>query len=263
MTLRIPALLVSLITSIGFAEQGDTYFISKPNMTEWTPPVEVVRELPAAVVKRVHVVEQGGRHVCIEECETPFEEPKVIARKIENVEPVELTTEEKALIEAHVAATQLQISATVYFEGEKPFTHIRLRCGDERIEAWSSMNFAEMVTGISHYKARGIEYFTFVGHGIERNISASEAGCPTHRDKLNKGKARFLIEGERDEDSIALEALRGLHKLYNQERAALLAAYEVRVANQEKARNWHAENPPKPKDITIRIWDRTPNRKTK
>lgn len=243
-------------SSASFAS-GDTHFIQQPSMTEWAPPVEREVELPDAIVKRVHHQVQGGRHVCIEECEPPIEEVKTkFSEQAVSTAQEELTDEQQALIDQYIAPTQIQISATVYYEGDKPFSHLRLRCGEDKVEAWSSMNFAEMALGISHYKARGIEYYSFVGHSIERNRSAIDAGCPTHRDKLNRDKARFLVVGERHEDCTALEALRGIHVLYNQEKDTLKAAYQMRLENHRKAEEWRKPNPQKPKDITIRFWKR-------
>lgn len=250
----LPPIFLSMVGLL-FADD-QTYFIQQPNMEEWKPPVEVVRELPDAVVKKSHVVEQEGRKICIEHCEPPAVEPKI--KKVKPAPVVELTQEQQEQLEQHVGAELVHISATVYYEGDKPYSKIRLHLDGEKVEAWSSMNFMEMA-GMGHFMARGIEYYTLVGHGEETTMSASEAGCPVHRDKLNKKKARFLVEGKRDVESEALEAMRGLHAIYNKEKETLQTAYKVRVANQEKARIWHEANPPKPKDVTIRIWKRDSN----
>ena len=108
----LPALCIFSSTGSLLAQEGDTYFLSKPNMAEWKPPVEVVRELPDAVVKKVHIIEQDGRHICIEQCEPPAIEPKV--KKVKPTPVVELTKEEQELLEQYVGARMVHISATVY-----------------------------------------------------------------------------------------------------------------------------------------------------
>lgn len=227
-------------------------------MREWSPPVEVNKELPHREVKRSQVIQQGGRHICLQECVAPVETPKLEPKTITTTEIYDLSGGD----ENYVASVMIHISATVYMEGEKHYSHIRLSQGEDKIEVWSSMNAME-IAGMSNYMARGIEYYTLLGHGMEREISASEAGCPVHRDKLNKDKARFLVVGDRDDESQALEAMRGLHAIYNKEKVALEVAYQRRLSNQERARIWDAENPPKPKDITIRFWKRDPNPEAK
>ena len=253
-----PFFLTSLVVGQLLADD-DTYLLSTPNMVEWTPPVEKIIELPNLKVKKAHVIQQGGRHVCLEECEAPVEKPKRVVKKIDSSQVV---YDPSGGDEDYVPSKMVFISATVYMEGDKPYSHIRLQCEQEKIEVWSSMNFMKMA-GVVHYVAHGIEYYNLVGHGFEHSMSASEAGCPVDRNKLNQEKSRFLVIGDRDEESQALEAMRGLHSIYNKEHEALKAAYKVRVANQEKSNAWHAANPPVPKDITIRFWKREPNQEEK
>ena len=219
----VPILMSSLSFSYLSAAEGDTYMLSQPNMQEWQPPVKLVKVLPDRVVKKVAQTDYVY---------DPSQE-----------------------VEDYIAPQVLFIFATVYMEGDRPYSHIRLQCENEKIEVWSSMNFMEMA-GIHTYVARGIEYTARMDHGTELQTSASEAGCPVNRDKLNKDKARFLVVGERDDESSALEAMRGLHAIYNKEKVALKAAYLVRVANQEKARLWNEANPPEPEDVTIQFWKR-------
>lgn len=253
--MKLTALANAIVVPNLTAEE--TYIISLPGVAEWQPPVEKEVVFPDVKVTKTTVQQDGVRHICLEECEAPKEAISLASQQIEE-ETQQFEVKDasiEVLEEEYVAPKLVTISASVHFENDKPFTHLRVNCEGERVVAWSSMNFSEMA-GVINYSARGIEYHTLCGHGVEQNVSASEAGCPTHRDKLNQEKARFVVIGEKDENSAALEALRGMHALYNQEREALETAYQKRLVNLEKQRAWEEANPPKVKDLRIQYWIR-------
>jgi hypothetical protein len=245
-----------IITILPSAYGDETYLISPTNLEEWKPPVRKEKVLPDRKVERTYFVEdnKGNNRVCIEKCTAPTEDKtKHIAKTEQIAEIKRVPIDIKQLQEEYQTAKLIFISATVYEENGKEFSHIRLQCEGQKVEAWSSMNFMEMA-GMNQYVARGIKYHTHVGHGKESSQTASEAGCPVTEEKLNLKKARFVSIGDTNENPNALEAMRGLHAIYNKERDSIRRAYRVRVENQKKSAQWHAANPPKTEEISIRYW---------
>lgn len=250
-------IVLSILTASLCAEKNDTYLLSSSSISEWEPPTKKVKELPDARIKKVHLIEKDGRHICIEECEPPVAEQKAVnSPKLIAVDSVSI--EERSLHENQDGTRLIHVSSTVYYENGKPFSRIRVQSKGERIDVWSSMN-AIHLGGIASYVAEGVEYYPITSQGEVLDISASEAGCPVNRERLNQEKARFLVVGQKLQDSYALEAMKGLHVIYNKELENLKAANIVRKENARKAREWEEANPKQPEDVTIRIWKRDPN----
>lgn len=251
---RMPLIVSCLVCSqISAFANEETRLLSVPSMEGWKPPVEVEKVLePKQVIQREVVVEKG-RLVSVDKCApeavTKTPQPKVESRAEQVVSDDSVSD--------YLPPIMVGVSATVYKEGEKVFTRLRVTCGKDTCEAWSNIDF-NYFRGVLFYIANGREYYQVGGYGSEEGFTASEKGCPVDAPEMAAGKFGFVMaDGSKvDETNVAYIALYDMHKLYEVEKDTLHASYKVRLENMKKAEEWRKANPPQPKDITVQFWKR-------
>lgn len=188
----------------------------------------------------------------------PPDDPAVLARMAE-------------LTEQYRETQLVFVSATVY-DHSRTF----LRCypggggGRKEISAWSNLNF-NYFTGFATFQFKGTDgeirqYGFLMGLGNEdtqqriewlaehdREYEAPE--IPTLPDLATGGPA-FIITQIDPADQEAAELIEGMHKLYRVEGARMEKAYHGRIKAYADRKAYLLANPPKPEDVTIRVWKR-------
>lgn len=254
------SIIISVISVVQVSAQ-DTYLLNFPKLQQWAPPKEKEVELPATEIKKIHIVKQGGRHVCIEECEIPLIDP---SKNQDSLQPLNTATatynSSSEPPTDHVAPKVIFVSASVLNQGDKKFSKIILHSEGSRSEVWSSMDFM-LMEGIYSYMAEGVEYLGHFSFSEDSSQTAEEAGCPINHPKLNKENAKFLPLANSQKNTPSHTAIKGLHALYNHEKAFLTQANAIRQNNKMLEANWLAENPPTSKDIRIQFWKNDPKSK--
>lgn len=237
---------------ITFADE-ETRLLSVPSMEGWKPPVEVEKVLePKQVIQRELVVEKG-RLVSVDRC-APETVTKSFQPKVED-EAEQVVSDDS--VRNYLPPLMVGVSASVYKEGDRVFTRLKVTSGKDSCEAWSSIDF-NYFTGVVSYIANGREYYQVGGYGSVEGVTASEKGCPVDAPELAAGKFGFVMaDGSKvDETNWAYIALFDMHKLYEVEKDTLHASYKVRLENIKKADEWKKANPSQPKDITVQFWKR-------
>lgn len=143
---------------------------------------------------------------------------------------------------------------------------------DQEVAAWSNIDFNHF-TGFSTYRVRdGVDgslhdYGLLMGIGNRDSAalqqSAALAGreyeapeIPELPDLAAGGPAFVVVEGEAD--SPAMATLEQVHDLYRKEGVRMAEACAAREQAREERKAYLLANPEKPKDVTIRVWRRTP-----
>jgi hypothetical protein len=165
----------------------------------------------------------------------------------------------------------VSVSATVY---DRKRTLLRIfpnGKSDGSVTAWSNLDFNHF-SEVTTYQVRdGVdgtmyEYFLFMGIG---NTNAEEekgiaelngldeetTKIPELPDLAKEGPAFVLVEG--NGESSAMVTLEQIHDLYATQGAKMEEAYLAREKAQAERKAYLLANPPKPKDVRIRVWSRT------
>jgi hypothetical protein len=162
------------------------------------------------------------------------------------------------------------VSATVH---DRKRTLLRIhRFGEAGgdVTAWSNLDFNHF-SGFSTFRVKDAidgtlyDYGLLMGIGNEDNRRMGEFArrnggkhmapeIPEMPD-LGRGEPTFVVvEGERE--SPAMATLEQLHDLYRTEGGRMEAAHHAREKNLAERKAYLLANPPKPKDVTIRVWRR-------
>jgi hypothetical protein len=83
-----------------------------------------------------------------------------------------------------------------------------------------------------------------------------EPGIPVLPDLAAAGPAFAVVEG--DHDNPAMDVLEQLHDLFRKSGGILKEQYLAREKARAERKAYLLANPEKPKDVTIRVWRRTP-----
>ena len=232
----------------------ETRLLSTPSTEKWQPPVKKEKVWSNKVILDRQVRRQGGRHVILEECAT-----ELVPEKVE--EPYKVSTQQPSepsiYPENYRPTLMVSVSAAVYKEGERAFTKLRIQCGGDRCEGWSTIDFNHF-RGVLNYIVNGQEYYQIGGYGDVTGTTAIEAECPVNTPELNTKDHGFVVisEGGADATNKAYVAMLDMHELYAVEKDALAQHYKVRLENRKLWRAWNDANPQQPEDITIRFWKR-------
>jgi hypothetical protein len=186
----------------------------------------------------------------------PPDDPAVIARIGE-------------LREKYQSSEILFISATIY---DNKRTLLRIYPNgemDKEITAWSNLNFNHF-SGCSSYRVKGADG-TFHDCSLLMGIGNADTGrieerairtgddyeqpqIPNLPDLKAGGPAFVVMEG--DTDSAAMDTLEQVHDLYRKEGTRMEAAFHSREKSHAERKASLLANPPVPKDVTIRFWNR-------
>jgi hypothetical protein len=246
-------------------------------------PESIDFEVLRSMTKRVHVVEspempglpapEGTINVTVQLVKDPgltdpppplpalpSDDPAVIARLAE-------------LTEKYRGTELVFLSATVYDHNR---TLLRIypngKIGEE-VTAWSNLNFNHF-SGFSTYRVKDAEDGTFHDFGLLMGIGGIDTRrwkemaeargieykgpeipeIPIMSDPADGGPSFVVVEG--DAESPAMDTLKQIHDLYRAEGARMEAAYHARIKAYEERKAYLLTNPPKPKDVTIRFWNR-------
>ena len=85
---------------------------------------------------------------------------------------------------------------------------------------------------------------------------AEEPAIPELPDLAAAGPSFVMVEG--NSDSPAFKTLEQIHDLFRKSGGALKDQYLAREQAREERKAFLLTNPEKPKDVTIRVWRRTP-----
>ena len=172
------------------------------------------------------------------------------------------------------------LSASVHMENdtaENACTLLRIypngQVGKE-VVAWSNLNFLHL-TGQGGYRVNNDDG-TQQDMGILMGISpmyaqtmrrmaerATQAGreytepeIPELPDLSTAGPQFLIVEG--DDESPAMDVLEQLHDLFERSGEQLKDQYLAREKARVERKAFLLANPPKPKDVTVRVWRRAP-----
>lgn len=250
-------------------------------------PEPIQFEVERSITKRVHVVEspempglpapEGTINVTVQLVKDPGlpdpppplpalppDDPAVLAR----MEALRVTYKETQLV---------FVSATVY-----DHSRTYLRCypsggGGDRKEicGWSNLDF-NTFSGFATYQVKGSDgdirqYGLLMGIGNEDTQQRAEwlakhdreyktPEIPNLPDLATSGPAFVITEGDTT-DQEAMELIEGMHNLYRAEGPRMEEAYHARIKAYEERKAYLLANPPKPQDVTIRVWNREKTRK--
>lgn len=150
------------------------------------------------------------------------------------------------------------VSASVY---KSSITQFRLHAGGKRakeIRGWSNIDFNHF-SGFANYQVHGTDdvvrsYGLIMGIG---NVDAPDdsAAIPKLPNLATQGPA-FILTGGDIKDRETKELIEGMHALYKTEGQRLAEAYRERTKAYEDRKAFLLANPPRPKDVTIRFWNR-------
>jgi hypothetical protein len=87
----------------------------------------------------------------------------------------------------------------------------------------------------------------------------TEPEIPELPDLATSGPQFLIVEG--DDESPAMDVLEQLHDLFEGSGEKLRAQYFAREKARAERKAYLLANPPKPKDLTVRVWRRTPTLK--
>jgi len=190
----------------------------------------------------------------------PPEDPAVIARLEE-------------LREKYRGTELVFLSATVYDQNR---TFLRIypngKIGDE-VTAWSNLNFNHFC-GFSTYRVKDATDGTLYDFGLLMGIGGIDTRrwkemaeargieykgpeipeIPQMTDLADGGPSFVVVEGGKD--SPAMDTLEQIHDLYRKEGKRMEEAYHAREKARAERKAYLLANPPKPKDVTIRFWNR-------
>lgn len=170
----------------------------------------------------------------------------------------------------HYRSTKLVfLSATVY---DRSRTLLRIYPNGKvegAVAAWSNLDFNHFA-GFSTFRVKTAdgsfqEYGLLMGIGnnytkwtrerlAQKGREYVEPKIPPLPDLAIGGPAFAVTEG--DADSEAMDTLEQVHDLYRVEGARMAEAFIARVKARAKRKAWLLANPPVPKDVTIRFWER-------
>gem|GEM_PF-4947718 len=196
----------------------------------------------------------------------PPDDPAVLARLDE-------------LRENYLGTQLVFLSASVYLDDIRaPDARTLLRIypngdADEEVVAWSNVNFLHL-TGqggyrVNHSDGTHQDMILLMGisplYGQNLRRLATEAGnkyeesnIPELPDLATAGPVFVVVEGYTD--SPALDVLEQLHDLVKKSGHPLEEQYIAREKEKAERKAFLLANPPKPQDVTVRVWRRTPSK---
>lgn len=188
----------------------------------------------------------------------PPDDPAVVAR-LEEIRETYRGTELVFLSASVVDGTRTLL--TVYPNGR----------ADDSVTAWSNVNFLHY-TGqggyrVTHDDGTIQDFSLLMGISPVNTVTARRMAArvgveyeapeiPQLPDLATTGPAFVVVEGA--EDSPAMDVLEQVHDLYRISGKQIEDAYIVRERARQARKEYLLANPQKPKDLTIRVWRRTP-----
>ncbi len=168
------------------------------------------------------------------------------------------------------------VSATVYDQSRALLQCCPAGRAAKAITALSNLDFNHF-SGFSAFRVTGKdgktkEYGLIMGIGNEAVASSDKLKAdlrwisgapdvPALPDLGVAGPAFVVLEGEAN-NAEAMDLLEGMHALYRTEGKRMAEAHAARVKANKEMRAHLLANPPKPGDVTVRIWKRdTPTTK--
>jgi hypothetical protein len=281
-TMKTKLLLISLLATALHAQEPSSSPaelldpIVKAPIVQTEPAPEPPRlVIPPEDIISTEIIDANGQKFTIQEVE-----PQDIAPLPPPPPPRILTPEEQATRDAARAARlaargkhrNLMISCTVY-DGEK--TMIRWNShGREPVEyftAWSNVNF-HYFNSLSRFKKNDTTYTLMFGIGdtdtakmtslyARRNAVYTPPVIPALPADATVEPSYVVTQG--NPSPADLEPILGLHEVFQQHHAALIAEHQrLKVLRAQEAAA-RAANPPDPKpDIIIRHWKIEPKAQT-
>lgn len=248
-------------------------------------PEPIPFEVKSSLTRRVHVVEspempglpapEGNINVTVQSVKDPglpapppplpalsVDDPAVLARMAE--------------LRGKYQESQFAfVSATVY---DHSVTYLQCYSNggrDKKICGWSNLDFNHF-SGFDSFQVKGENgeirrYYLMMGIG---NTDTKQIGehlkksgriykapeAPDLPDLASAGPAFIVTEGDTTNKE-SMELIAGMHDLYRVEGSRMEEAYHARIKAEDERRAYLLANPPKPKDVTIRVWDRDEARK--
>lgn len=187
----------------------------------------------------------------------PPDDPAVVAKLAE-------------LAKKHRGTELVFLSATVYNHNR---TFLRIYPNgkaDNGVTAWSNLDFNHF-SGFSTYRVKDAADGTLYDSGLLMGIGntdtkrwselAAEKGyesrapeIPEMSELADAGPSFVVVKG--DKGSAAMNTLEQIHDLYRKEGARMEDAYHAREKARAERKAYLLANPPVPKDVTIRFWNR-------
>lgn len=186
----------------------------------------------------------------------PKDDPAVRARLAE------------ALANRHVTRISY-VSATVY-DHNRTFFRCFLENGERtEISGWSNIDFNHF-TGFTSFQTTAAdgsvrEYNLMMGIGNEDTVKPGQIMSKAGREydppaipelPDNNSGCAYVLTGNGTDDPEAVAMIEGIHRLYQAEGDKLAAAYHERIKAENERKAELLANPPKPKDVTLRFWNR-------
>ena len=255
-----------LLTACLHAEEAATLIepIIKPQFANHTPaPAQERLEVPPEDIISSKVVIRDGQKFTLQEIQpqdiTPLPTPPP---------PQPLTPEQEAARVAHRAALgqveTLMVTCTVH-DGNK--TLLRWSSIDkqpaEHFTAWSNVNFHHL-SSLHRFKKNHTTYNIMFGIGdvntaqmtriqALRNATYTPPSIPELPTDSHAEPSYIVTAGNPTEEDLA--PIDGLHEIFQQNHAALIAEHQrIKLLNEQRAAEL-AANPPDPKpDLIIRYW---------
>jgi hypothetical protein len=219
--------------------------------------------IPPEDIISTKVIMADGQKITIQKVE-----PQELEPLPEPPPPRVLTPEEEAARAARIAARgnfrNLMFSCTVY-DGEKTMIRWNSQGRDpvEYFTAWSNVNF-HYFNSLSRFKKNDTTYSIMFGTGdvdtakmtslyTRRNVVYTPPVIPSLPQNETAEPSFVVTQG--NPTPADLEPLVGLHELFKEHHAAMIAEYQrLKVLREQEAAD-RAANPPDPKpDIIIQHW---------
>ncbi len=230
----------------------EIYVSESPEMPE-LPPVEGTVKVTVQKVANPGLVDPPPPLPAL-----PPDDPAVLARLQEMRETYRGT--ELVFVSASVVDGSRTL-LTIYPNGQV----------ENSVTAWSNINFL-------HFCGQG-GYRVTLADGTVQDFSllmgispvntatarrmAAKAGheyeppeIPELPNLATSGPAFVVVEGA--EDSPAMDVIEQTHDLYRKSGTEMKEAYIMREEARQARKEFLLANPPKPKDITVKVWRRTP-----
>jgi hypothetical protein len=186
--------------------------------------------------------------------------------ELEELPPLPLLEAEDPAVVARVSEISkeypdtklLLVSASVY---NNSVTEFRIQANEpdaKEIAGWSNIDFKHF-SGFANYQVKGDDGVLRT-YGLIMSVGDMVGRVPSVKIPMlphltTSGPAFVLTEGDIS-DPNTKEIIEGIHTLYKVEGKRLAEAHRKRTQAYEERKAYLLANPPKPKDVTVRFWNR-------
>lgn len=222
------------------------------------PPMDGLPPVTGTITETVQVVE-----------DPKLPEPPAPALPKVSADPTVLGRLE-SLRAARQAIQVVCVSATVYNHSRTLLTCNPGGESDRKVTAWSNLDFSHF-TGFGRYQVKGKDgvsktYELMMFPSVVDTVRMAELlrkrqrtyvppAIPALPD-LSAGGPAYVITAGDETDMGLMEMVDGLHALYRNEGSRMEAAYQARIQAREDQKAALLADPPKPPDVTVRVWKR-------